>query len=64
MFKSVEKKIAQLVKSGIPEDFLRDLVDIYSINEDGEPSAASYIIRGLENEVDLFRQVEEENEKL
>lgn len=63
MYKSVEKKIAQLVKEGMPEDFLRDAVEIYSINEDGEPSTASYIIRGLETEAEKFKEVEEENKR-
>lgn len=63
MYKSVEKKIAQLVKEGMPEDFLRDAVEIYSINDDGKPSTASYIINGMETEAEKFREIEEENKR-
>lgn len=63
MYISVEKRIKQLAKENedISEDFLRDAAENYSINEDGEPSTAQYIIRGLENEVRLFRDMMEEN---
>ena len=63
MYKSVERKIKQLAKENedVSEDFLRDAAENYSINEDGEPSTARYIIRGLEEEVRLFRNLMEEN---
>ena len=62
MFESVERKIKQLVREneGLSEDFLRDAAESYSINEDGEPSTAQYIINGLETEVEKFREVKEE----
>ena len=60
MYKSVEKKIRQLAKEGIPEDFLRDAAENYSINEDGEPSTAQYIINGLETEAEKFRGIMKE----
>ena len=60
MFKSVEIKIKQLVKEGIPEDFLKDAAENYSINEDGEPSTARYIINGLETEAEKFREIMKE----
>lgn len=62
MFESVERKIKQLVREneGLSEDFLRDAAENYSINEDGEPSTAQYIINGLETEVEKFREVKEE----
>lgn len=65
MYKSVEKKIKQLVKENewLPEDFLRDAAENYSINEDGEPSTAQYIINGLESEVEMFREIMKEGVK-
>ena len=62
MYRSVEKKIKQLVKEneGLSEDFLRDAEENYSINEDGEPSTAQYIINGLETEAEKFREIKEE----
>ena len=63
MYISVEKRIKQLAKENedISEDFLRDAAENYSINEDGEPSTAQYIMIGMENEVRLFRDMMEEN---
>ena len=60
MSKSVENKINQLIKEGIPEDFLKDASENYSINEDGEPSTAQYIINGLETEAEKFREIMKE----
>lgn len=60
MFNSVEKKIEELVKEGMPKDFLRDAAENYSINEDGEHSSAQYIINGLETEVEKFREIMKE----
>lgn len=60
MFLSVENKIKQFVKEGIPEDFLRDAVENYSINEDGQVSTAQYIINGLETEAEKFREIMKE----
>ncbi len=60
MYKSVEKKIKQLVKEGIPENFLRDAVENYSINDDGQFSTAQYIINGLETEAEKFREIMKE----
>lgn len=60
MFNSVEKKIEELVKEGMPEDFLRDAAENYSINEDGEHSSVQYIINGLETEAEKFREIMKE----
>lgn len=61
MYQAVEKKIRQLVKEGMPEDFLRDATENYSINEDGEISTAQYIINGLETEAEKFREIMKED---
>lgn len=60
MLKSVERKIRQLIKEGVPEDFLRDAAESYSINDDGEPATAQYIINGLETEAEKFREIMKE----
>ena len=60
MYKSVEKKIKQLTKEGISEDFLRDAAENYSIIEEGETSTAQYIINGLETEAEKFRDIMKE----
>ena len=62
MYRSVEKKIKQLVKEneGLSEDFFFFSAENYSINEDGEPSTAQYIINGLETEAEKFREIKEE----
>ena len=44
----------------MPEDFLRDAAENYSINEDGEHSSAQYIINGLETEAEKFREIMKE----
>lgn len=53
MYKSVAKE-------GIPEDFLMDAAENYSINDDGEHSTAQYIINGLETEAEKFREIMKE----
>lgn len=52
MYESVEKKAKQLAEEGISEDLLRDTAENYSINDDGNPPTAQYIINGLETEAE------------
>ena len=70
MKKTVEKAILRIAnrvrkETGRDiEDFLYDAEKNYEYNDDGEPAACGWIIRGLENEADMFCDlVKEENEK-
>lgn len=57
MFKSVEKRIRELTKEGMPEDFLIEAANSHSINEDGKPATARYTINGLNTEAEKFREI-------
>lgn len=60
LYKTVEKAIARINRRVEKEtgnsilDFLYDATDNYEFNEDGEKSTCDYIIRGLENEADMY----------
>lgn len=60
MFKTVEKRIRELAKEGMPEDFLIEAADSYSIKEEGKPATARYIINGLNTEAEKFREIMKE----
>lgn len=60
MKKTVEKailRIARRVKKetgGDITDFLYDAAENYEYNDEGDPATCEWIIRGLENEADMY----------
>ncbi|MBQ6518554.1 MAG: hypothetical protein IJI14_07535 [Anaerolineaceae bacterium] len=70
MKKTVEKAILRIAKrvkketGGDITDFLYDAAENYTYNDEGKPSSCDWIIRGLENEADMYCDLIAEKRKL
>lgn len=70
MKKTVEKAILRIARRVKKEtggdiiDFLYDAAENYAYNDEGKPSSCDWIIRGLENEADMYCDLIAEKKKL
>lgn len=66
MYKTVEKAIQRIAKRVEKEtggnilDFLYDAAENYEYDHDGNKATCDFIIRGLENEADMFVRLKKE----